>query len=163
MITQAALDSWLGKSMSDICPNGYDSTSLNHCAHFVAHAANMSFGYTCKMQAGGTGEAANLRVHEVFAQCATKQEIPKTGPGLSGIIFISSQGSFVTKGGTTKLSNVPKKHIGFILNSMVWHYSNSQNKVIKQTTTAFRRHYSGQTNALWFGSMPASGRLDSAS
>ena len=98
----------------------------------------------------------------MFAQCATKQEIPKTGPGLSGIIFVSGQGSFVTTGGTTRLSNVPKKHIGFILNSMVWHYSNSQNKVIKQTTTAFRRHYSGQTNALWFGSMPLSGRLDSA-
>jgi len=163
MITQATLDSWLGKNMSDICPNGYDGTSLNHCAHFVAHAANLSFGYTCKMQAGGTGEAANLRVHEIFAKCTRKKEIPDTGSGLSGIVFISGQGSFVTKGGATKLSNVPKKHIGFILNAMVWHYSNSRNKVIKQTTTAFRGHYSGQTNALWFGSMPATGTLDSYS
>jgi hypothetical protein len=75
-------------------------------------------------------------------------------------VFVSGEGNFVTRGSTTTLVNVPKKHIGFILNAMVWHYSNSRNKVIKQTTSAFRLHYSGQTNALWLGSLPTRGRLD---
>ena len=158
MLTLEQLDSWLDKGMKDICLNGYSNEADNHCAHFVAHALNLNFGYTCHNHVGGTQPGANLRVHEIFARCPTTSQISQCGGGLTGIIFVSGQRNFSTSGGTATLANVPKKHVGLLLNDTVWHYSNTQNKVIKQPMSQFLFHYSKQTNALWIGSLPANTR-----
>jgi hypothetical protein len=158
MITQTQLDSWLDKSMSDICLNGYDNASHNHCAHFVAHAANLHFGYTCRRHAGGRHPGANLRVHEIFAECPTKHEILQCTSHLTGLIFVSGKQNFETREGTTTLRNVPRKHIGFIHNGMVWHYSNRANRVVKEPMSQFLFHYPQQENAIWYGSAPPSAR-----
>ena len=158
MINETLLNSWLGKSMTDICLNGYDDTTHNHCAHFVAHAMNLHFGYTCKHHRGGTNLGANLRVHEIFDQCSGKQEIIQTGPTLSGLVFISASTNFVTRGGSTTLRNVPRKHIGVIHNAYVWHYSNTNDQVVKQIMSEFLFHYRNQRNSLWFGKVPATAR-----
>ncbi len=114
MIDQRLLNSWLAKSMTDICLNGYDNRSDNHCAHFVGHAMNLHFGYTCRQHRGGNNAGANLRVHEIFAQCPNKREILQTGASLTGLVFVSASTNFVTRGGSTTLRNVPRKHIGII-------------------------------------------------
>jgi hypothetical protein len=158
MITQAQLNSWLGKSMTDVCLNGYDRTNDNHCAHFVAHAVNLHFGYTCRNHVGGSNAGGNLRVHEIFDRCTNKQEINQCGLNLSGIIFVSGSNNFVTRGGSTTLRNIPRKHIGFIMQGMVWHYSNPRNQVVKQPMTEFLNHYRGQQNSLWYGALPTGSR-----
>lgn len=158
MISQPLLDSWLGKSMTDICLNGYDNQSDNHCAHFVAHAMNLHFGYTCRQHHGGNSAGANLRVHEIFAQSPNKHEIVQTGPALSGLVFVSATSNFVTRGGVTTLRNVPRKHIGIIHSAYVWHYSNANNQVVKQVMSQFLFHYRNQQNSLWFGALPAIAR-----
>lgn len=158
MVSHAMLNTWLGKSMSDVCLNGYDNPAHNHCAHFVAHAMNLNFGYTCRDHVGGSHPAANLRVHEIFAHCSHTHEILQTGPSLSGLVFVSASRNFVTGGGRTTLRNVPKKHIGIIHGAMVWHYSNGRDQVIKQVMSQFLAHYPGQHNSLWFGSLPAGAR-----
>jgi hypothetical protein len=38
MLTASILDTYVGHSISEICPHGYDSGGFNHCAHFVSHA-----------------------------------------------------------------------------------------------------------------------------
>ena len=152
------LNSWLGKSMTDVCLNGYDNQSDNHCAHFVAHAMNLHFGYTCRQHRGGSNAGANLRVHEVFARCPSRHEIVETGTALSGLVFVSASRNFVTAGGTTTLQNIPRKHIGIIYNGHVWHYSNPNNQVVRQLMSQFLFHYSGQQNSLWFGSLPSTAR-----
>lgn len=154
MLTLEQLDSWLGKGMKDICLNGYAKEADNHCAHFVSHVLNLGFGYTCRNHVGGEQPGANLRVHEIFDRCPSTQEINQCGGGLTGIIFVSGQRNFVSKGGSTSLTNVPRKHVGLLLNDTVWHYSNTQEKVIKQPSSQFLFHYAGQTNALWLGTLP---------
>ncbi len=158
MIDETLLNSWLAKSMTDICLNGYDDQSHNHCAHFVAHAMNLHFGYTCRQHRGGTNAGANLRVHEIFAQCPKKHEIRQTGPRLTGLVFVSASSNFVTRNGTTTLQNVPRKHIGVIHSAHVWHYSNTNDQVVKQVMSEFLFHYSGQQNSLWYGSLPTAAR-----
>ena len=37
MITQFDLDNYVGKSIGDICQNGYTPLADNHSAHFVCH------------------------------------------------------------------------------------------------------------------------------
>lgn len=152
-----SLNSFLGKSMAEICPSGYADTSNNHCAHFVGHALDITAGLTCHGMTSGKkrkGEAASLRVQEIFAVCPSVAEYNDTMVGKRGLMFVSAPSSFVTTGGKTTIRNVPKKHIGIFLNGTIWHYSNSRNKVVTQTPAQFIKHYSGQTNALWLGTLP---------
>lgn len=160
ILTETLLNSYLGKNISDICLNGYDNQSDNHCAHFVSHVASLDFGYTCRSHTGKKNQGANLRVHEVFERCPKTSEIIECSMSQSGLIFVSAPGNFVTpKAGPTTMRNVPEKHIGFLLNGNIWHYSNSQNQVIKQMLSQFLNHYPKQTNALWLGSLPSTSRL----
>jgi hypothetical protein len=158
MLSASQLDSWLGKSMTNICLNGYNARGDNHCAHFVSHALSLDFGYTCKQHTGKRNRGANLRVQETFAQCANVQEIHECNTALTGLVFVSAATSFVVQGGKTVLNNVPKKHIGMLLGGFVWHYSNSQHQVVKQPMSQFLFHYPGQTNALWLGTIPTGAR-----
>ena len=156
-----SLNSFVGKGMSEICPSSYADTSNNHCAHFVGHALNITVGLTCHgmtTKKKRKGERASLRVHEIFAACATVAEYDSaTMAAYKGLMFVSGTSNFRTKNGRTELRNVPKKHIGVLLNGTVWHYSNSRNRVVTQTPTQFIKHYRGQKNALWYGSIPAGG------
>jgi hypothetical protein len=158
MLSASQLDSWLDKTIGDICLNGYSAANDNHCAHFISHALSLSFGYTCQHHTGGRNLGANLRVHEVFAQCSRVQEIRECGGALSGIAFVSAEGNFVSRGSQTTLRNVPKKHVGLLLGGIVWHYSNTQDKVVKQPMSQFLFHYRNQANALWLGALPAGAR-----
>lgn len=156
MLTEQLLDSYVGVGIERICPNGFDDKADNHCAHFVSHALGLDFGMTCRtLRPNSSGAGANVRVHEIFARCAQRQEILQCSGALSGLIFVSGAKNFVTRGGVTTLQNVPKKHIGILLNGYVWHYSNTQDKVVKQPMSTFLNHYPGQTNALWLGSLPS--------
>lgn len=142
--------------MRDICPHGLDATNKNHCAHFVSHVLQLGFGMTCARLRGqrGAGTAANVRVQEIFARCPHTRELlecPTTG---SGLIFVSKRSNFA--GAPTRIRNVPKKHIGIVIDGFTWHYSNPANQVKKQPVSKFLTHYRRQENALWWGSFPAS-------
>ena len=155
---KVSLNSYLGKSMKEICPNGFDDEKASHCAHFVSHVLNIQVGFTCD---GLTpkemhhGDGACVRVQEIFAACPAKMKYSNRLKRRSGLMFISGENNFVTVGRETTLKNVPKKHIGIFHQGTVWHYSNTRNKVITQTPEEFIHHYRGQTNALWFGTVPA--------
>ena len=129
---RADLDAYLGKNISEICRNGFHTHSLNHCAHFVSHVTNMSFGYTCASQTkdkeGQKLVGACIRVQEIFPRC---------------------------KKGGNFMCNVHKKHIGIYIGHTIWHYSNTKNKVIKQLDTQFANHYPGRGYAMYFGKPPA--------
>jgi hypothetical protein len=135
------------------------SDAENHCAHFVNHVLNLSFGATCRGQVGQAarhGPGANLRVHETFEECANRQELLVCPSSVQALIFVSAPRNFVTRrNGTTTINNVPRKHIGLFLDGVVWHYKNSQRQVIQQSLSDFIRHYPDQTNALWVGDLPS--------
>jgi hypothetical protein len=45
-LTASNLAWYEGKHISDICLTGFHRNA-NHCAHFVSHALELAFGYTC--------------------------------------------------------------------------------------------------------------------
>jgi hypothetical protein len=156
-LNESLLNSYLDLHIGDVCLNAYKDDSDNHCAHFVNHAMQMTFGYTCDKIVPAKQRIAvgsNVRVHETFDQCPSKEKIETTA-SKTGLCFVSLAGNFVKVGSTYQLANVPKKHIGVMVGNNVWHYSNSKHKVVKQTLAEFILHYSGQTNALWWGQLPA--------
>lgn len=159
MLTLDVLQSYHGQTIADICPHGFDDTTDNHCAHFVAHVLQLDFGMTCARLKGmrDAPAAANVRVHEIFAECPDTREIlecPTTGEGL---IFVSHRTNF--RGAPVRMRNVPRKHVGIQLHGMVWHYSNTRDRVVSQSVGAFLEHYPRQQNALWWGRFPRVARV----
>jgi hypothetical protein len=153
------LNSYLGKAIGDICPHGFTASDLNHCAHFVCHVMNLSAGsVTCKGM-GSSPDAARqgacIRVHELFADCPTVNEVTDCTADTFGngcFVFVTAR-SVVNLSAHT-MTNVPRKHVGIGLGNTVWHYSNTQDRVVTTTPELFIYHYSGQTNGLYRGSFP---------
>jgi len=157
MLDTPTLNTYLDRSIAQICPHGYDRAADNHCAHFVSHALQLGFGVTCASMRGRAPiGGANLRVRELFQECSNTREIlecPMTGEGL---IFVSDRVNF--RGTPTQIADISRKHVGILLNGRVWHYSNTRHRVITQTVGEFLFHYPRQQNALWFGTLPAQSR-----
>jgi hypothetical protein len=153
MITQLQLTGYLGKPIGKICPNGYASNADNHCAHFVAHALGYKFGVTCQVMSHGKVPGVSIRVQEIFPRCPTVGVWSLRPASLTPcLVFITRVGNVNLA--TKVMSNVPRKHIGIFVGGFVWHYSNSQHKVIKQTPAQFALHYPAPDNAMFYGSMP---------
>jgi hypothetical protein len=147
------LDALLGQGIDHICTVGFTSADTNHCAHFVSHVLGYQFGRTCRHMANGSGTAASIRVHELFPECPTVGRWQSRSSMLSqGLVFITNPANVDLA--AKRMENVPKKHVGIFIGDVVWHYSNTQDRVIKQTATEFSRHYAPPDDGMFYGSLP---------
>lgn len=150
MITPALLDSYLGHHINDICPWKYKTD--NHCAHFVSHVLQLSFGQKCHSPGG-----YNVRVHELFGLCAEVQLVNACGSlAAAKLLFVTGEGNVHIKGLSHVMDNVPKKHVGIAVGPNVWHYSNTKHQVVKMIIDQYLFHYAKQKNELYLGSVPQS-------
>lgn len=148
----SAAPQYLDKNVKDFCANGYADDSFNHCAHFVAHALGLSVGYTCKKQTGGKHDGASVRVHELFASChQVGHWADRQATLLDCLVFITHPGNVHLK--TKTMDNHPTKHVGVFSNGSVIHYSNTKDRVVRQTLEEFRHHYPPPHNGLFFGTV----------
>jgi len=153
--TVSELNDLLGKNISEICKCEFTDASFNHCAHFVSHVMKFQFGYTCFNQTGkgSKDDTANIRVHEVFPQCKSVGKWDsKPAEITKGLVFITDKSNVDLEKKT--MVNVPRKHIGFFIETTIWHYSNTQDKVVSQTPEQFSKHYSGAGITVFYGEFP---------
>jgi hypothetical protein len=153
MITPHQLHGYLGKSIGEICQNGYTSVHDNHCAHFVSHVLGYRFGVTCQMMGKGSGPAATLRVHELFPRCHSVGAWSLRPASLKTCLVFITRASNVSLVNRTMV-NVPRKHVGIYLDGAIFHYSNAQQKVVRQLPAQFAQHYPTPDNGLFFGTLP---------
>jgi hypothetical protein len=151
-VTTIALNDLLGKEISTICSVGYTDRDDNHCAHFVSHVLGYQIGFTCRGMVDGPGTPATIRVHELFAQC------PTVGPWASRPVTLNPCLVFITQGSNVDvaartMTNVPKKHVGIFVDGHIYHYSNTHDRVVKQTPDEFSHHYKPPHNAMFFGAL----------
>lgn len=150
------LEAFLGRNIARICDNRFHLQSDNHCAHFVCHALGFSFSFNCRDHKGGGRPGANIRVHEVFANCPRVGRWDDANTGIGQLIFVTRKDAVNLA--TRTMRNIPQKHIGIFQNNRVYHYSNTEKKVVKQTVPdfldRFQRTYSGD-QGLFFGEFPA--------
>ena len=154
---QTDLDNALGKSIDDICPNNFHDHASNHCAHFVSHILDLDFTFNCKEFQGGGHPGANIRVHEVFSRCPLVGKFADRPADREMLVFVTRHD--VVDLANKKMQNIPQKHIGILVGGHIYNYSNTQEKVVKATPTAFLNQfesiYAG-TQALFFGTVPGS-------
>ena len=149
------LQASVGKNISAICPNRFHDPAANHCAHFVSHMCGINFSFHCVEFKGGRGERANLRVHEVFAQCPKVGKWEDADLGRTQLVFVTVKSNVNVA--QKRMGNIPQKHIGVYHDGRVYHYSNGQDRVTTDTPDSFlakfQRIYDGD-QGLWFGHIP---------
>lgn len=153
MINEAQLSAFLGKSIAEICPNGFTGDAHTHGAHFVGHALGYAFGATCHLIGSRNGPAASVRVQEILSAC------PKVGVWSLRPSTLTTCLVFITRASNVNLAgkvmaNAPRKHIGIFVGGAVWHYSNSRRKVVRQTPAEFSFHFHPPDNAMFYGALP---------
>ena len=145
----------VGKNINKICGNKTHDPVLNHCAHFVSHICGMTFSFHCKEFNGGTKPGANLRVHEVFAQCPKVGSWADADKAKTQLIFVTKAANVDVA--TKRMANIPQKHVGIFHKGTVFHYGNTADKVVTDTPDSFfdkfERIYDGK-QGLFFGTIP---------
>lgn len=151
------LNNVVGLPIERICKNKFHNHNENHCAHFVSHLIEFENSYNCKDYKGGSNKAANIRVHEVFANCPLVGKIEDAPNIVDFLVFVTDEKNVDIS--TKTMTNVPKKHIGIFSEGFVYHYSNTEEKVCKWTIekflSTFQKTYKGNQK-LFFGLIPGS-------
>jgi hypothetical protein len=153
MITQQQLAGYLGKTIAQLCPNGYASDAENHCAHFVAHVLGYQVGLTCQMLGSPRGPGASLRVQDLFRRCTRVGVWSLRPSSLTGCLVFMTRASNVNFAAKT-MAPAPRERVGLFVDGFVWHYSNSQRKVVRHTPAQFSLHYPAPDNAMFYGLLP---------
>jgi hypothetical protein len=153
MITQQQLSDYLGKSIADICQNGYTNPAEHHAAHFVSHVLGYSFGVTCQMTGAGTGPAASLRADDLFPKCKSVGVWSLRPASLSTCLVFVARAANVNLMGKS-ITHAPRKHVGIFLGGVVWHYSSKNHQVVREAPSLFALHQPSPDNALFYGSLP---------
>lgn len=149
------LNDAVGKNINKICPNRFHDPALNHCAHFASHILGMEFSFHCREFAGGSKPGANIRVHELFAQCPKVGKWEDADPERTQLIFVTRRDNVDIA--NKRMVNIPQKHVGIYHNRKVFHYGNTTDKVVTDTPESFFNKfeaiYAGR-QGLFFGWVP---------
>ncbi len=151
------METFLGKKIDDLCENDFHDADANHCAHFVSHAMGFTFAFNCRQFGGGNKQPANIRVHEIFAKCPRVGRWEDADPQENQLVFVTRKD--VVDLATKTMQNIPQKHVGVYQGGWVYNYSNTQDRVVKQSIddflSRFQAIYSGD-QGVFFGEFPAS-------
>ena len=153
VITQQQLDSYLGKSIGVICPNGYTTNADQHSAHFLSHLLGYQFGVTCQMMSGGRVVGATIRVQELLSRCKSAGVWSLRPASLSPCLVFITRASNVNLAAKS-MSQGPRRHVGIYMNGFIWHYSSARQQVIKEIPSQFKLYYPSSDNAMFYGSLP---------
>ena len=151
------LEALLGKNINAFCGNRFHDPNGNHSAHFVSHVLGFNFGFNCRDYLDGKEEGANLRVHEIFANCPRVGWWEEADERAELLVFVVRRDAVDLA--RKKMQNIPQKHIGIYSDGLIYHYNNSRDRVVKQTPADFLKRfqtlYAGD-QALFFGTLPSS-------
>jgi hypothetical protein len=148
------LSETLNKTIADFCQNNFTGTAENHCAHLVCHVLELDSGYDCKTHKNGNHPGSCLRVQELFPECPQVGNWNSAPAGMK-IVFVTDKSNVDLPAHTMR--NVPRKHVGIFSDGHVYHYSNTQDIVIRQTSTEFLARFQGfygGNQRLFFGTFP---------
>lgn len=130
VVTEAEMNSYLGKHIRDICPIQY--VGLNNCAHFVAHVLKIQVGLLCDLKSAENPkhnpDCVSVRCDEIY-NTLNKRDLwsSMNFPPEDGMLVFVCPADYVL---SNKMTNRPKKHVGILCAGKVYNYSNSTGKVI---------------------------------
>lgn len=150
---RSTLDALLGQTVDDFCQKfGSIADEHNHCAHFVSHVLQLRIpGAALCTNIVVTKETYKdrktgfcIRVNQVFNSCSGRAYFANDTQPTTRFIVATIKGNIESKN-PLKIGSHRMKHIGFLTDSDVYHYSNTNDEVVKQDVAMFRHHYGAGT------------------
>lgn len=130
-----------GSSITEICPNNHRAG--NDCAHFVSHVL--------RLKGGGLPCGTPERVGDLFKACSTVRSLRDGDvPPDPCLIFVKQKqysgrpNAGDDQSGQRFYNQGGKAHVGFYVDGMVRHYSNSRHKVVVMSLADFRRVFKSE-------------------
>jgi hypothetical protein len=151
--TTLNLEAYLDQTIEQVCGKyGTTGDSINHCAHFVSHVLSLRIpgAALCSNVGDSTYTYAErnlgfcVRVNQVFNSCGHRARWSDGDLDGSCLIVATIAGN-IEKESPLTIGTMSKKHIGFHVCGQVYHFSNTQDKVIKQAVSIFKNHYGADT------------------
>jgi hypothetical protein len=154
------LDAFLGKTIDEVCGKyGGVGDGINHCAHFVSHVLQLRIpGAALCSNVGDDDDVVNpnkwkyaerhngfcVRVNQVFNSCNNRMRFDFQPATATCLIVATLEGN-IEKESPLTIGSSSNKHIGFLVGSDVYNYSNTRDKVVKVPTSEFKSHYGSKT------------------
>jgi len=153
-LTKEMVNAYKGKDIKDICDTNFVDSRINHCAHFISHVIGLKIGMICgDMKFNTKGKGTSIRVNEIYNSCSSNglwSDRPKSTTHC--LIFATIDTNMKSK----KMMEHPRKHIGIYINGVVWHYSNSGDKVVTDSAESFSTKFKGvygKNTVTYFGTL----------
>jgi hypothetical protein len=153
-ITFADLQGYVGKSIDDICENGFTGAQHNHCAHFASHALGIQSGLLCgTMAVHAKSRGASIRCDEIYNRIANRGAWDGRRALVDGTLLFALSARNVTR---NLMQNVPQKHCGILCGGKVFNFSNLRHVVVADASidafhARFKALYSGGDITLFYG------------
>jgi hypothetical protein len=147
------LEGYLEQTVVNFCGKyGSVGDAFNHCAHFVSHVLSLRIpgAALCSNVGDSTYTYAEraqgycVRVNQVFNSCQGRARWSDDDLDGSCLIIATIEANIESQSPIT-IGQMSTKHIGFHVSGQVYHYSNREDKVIKQAVGEFRNHYGART------------------
>jgi hypothetical protein len=151
--TLGNLESMLEQSVETFCGKyGSLRDDFNHCAHFVSHVIGLRIpgAALCSNVAGSKytfkerREGYCIRVNQVFNSCSNRAYWDD-GASEGTCLVVATVAANIESKSPLTIGEMSRKHIGFHIAGVAYHYSNTRDKVVKQTIAEFKRHYGNDT------------------
>jgi hypothetical protein len=160
LITEAALDAYLGQSVEDFCSMfGKKGDVHNHCAHWVSHALGFRIGKLCNQMTfehrKRSDDGRSLTVDALFNQCPERDYWDKKPDNLTTcLIFAVLPKGIGKSGGTLTMSAIANKHVGIYLNGHAYNYHNKSSEGVHKDSAQFFKSLYGSTTVVLYGTFP---------
>jgi hypothetical protein len=104
------------------------------------------------------GRAATRNVKQIFDRSPNKYVINSSDAFRQpGIVYVTLSSNLNAR--TMTLGGSLTRHMGVGIGTHVWHFSNSLNRVVKQSSTEFLGHFRGNTVMIYGGLLPCTNPL----
>ena len=145
------LDTYLGQTVEEFCGKyGKSKDGINHCAHFTSHVLGMrvSGAALCSNVGDSTWAYEDrrkgfcVRVNQVFNACNNREYLLEEPSGTQCFVCATVKGNIESKKPLT-IGAMSNKHIGIYSGGLIYHYANTQDKVVKWTIKEFSAYFKG--------------------
>lgn len=156
-VTKVMLDDYVGKGIGQICPNHYDTTIENHCAHFVSHVLDLRYGTLCgDMTFAHRRTGASVRCDELYNALPRRGDWDAAPAATDGLLLFVTLRSNMAG---TLMGKQSRKHVGIVFAGNVYNYGNTGQAVRREPTvdafkTRMAHAYGGERLVSFFYAVP---------
>jgi hypothetical protein len=157
---RARLETYLRQTVEQFCDCGFGRVGdeHNHCAHFVSHVLDYTFGALCSGMVArnpkNAGRGRTIRVNDLFNNCPVRGAWSEKPDGLHHCLIFAVHSSGVLKRTPVEITSQRRKHVGIYLNGSCYNYHNTTDEGVHSDGVERFRTLYGAGTQVFFAEFP---------